>query len=53
MPLLAAIIEDVDLVVLDFSIESIEVAVGVDRDARRNLKTRPAASINRKMEKPL
>lgn len=51
--MLAAIIDDVDLVVLDFSMESIEVAIGVDRDARRNLNTRPAASIKRRMEKPL
>ena len=51
--MLAAIIDDVDLVVLDFSIESIEVAIGVERDARRNLNTRPAASIKRRMEKPL
>ena len=48
-----AIIDDVDLVVLDFSMESIDVAVGVGRDARRNLNTNPAANINKMIENPL
>ena len=52
-PFVVAIIDDVDLVVLDFSMESIDVAVGVGRDARLNLNTNPAASIKSIMEKPL